>query len=72
MEILVNYLFCSLKLWESKLLQSRAIDFMPADANVRMNLTYPLNMSVSRKYELPIQNVVLIIYIEKKEWNTMQ
>ncbi|XP_057307248.1 TFIIA-alpha and beta-like factor isoform X2 [Hydractinia symbiolongicarpus] len=32
------------QLWESKLLQSRAIEFMPADVNVRVSLTYPHNM----------------------------
>eukprot|EP00112_Aurelia_sp_Birch-Aquarium-sp1_P013924 Seg298.29 transcript_id=Seg298.29/GoldUCD/mRNA.D3Y31 product="TFIIA-alpha and beta-like factor" protein_id=Seg298.29/GoldUCD/D3Y31 len=37
------------QLWESKLLQSRAIDFMPADASVRMNLTYPHAMPVSNE-----------------------
>lgn len=32
------------QLWESKLLQSRAIDFMPSDVNVRVSLTYPHNV----------------------------
>jgi len=31
------------QLWENKLLQSRAIDFMPTDVNVRVSLTYPHN-----------------------------
>ncbi|XP_065672642.1 transcription initiation factor IIA subunit 1 isoform X1 [Hydra vulgaris] len=33
------------QLWESKLLQSRAIDFMPSDVNVRVSLTYPHSIS---------------------------
>jgi len=37
------------QLWENKLLQSRAIDFIPADPSVRMNLTYPLAMPVSHE-----------------------
>lgn len=39
------------QLWENKLIQSRAIDYMPTDVNVRVSLTYPHNIPQMQGHE---------------------
>ena len=40
----------SFQLWENKLQQSRAIDVIPSDVNVRVSLTYPHSSQTGKAY----------------------